>query len=87
MALTLGMKISGCDFNYPSSLSANKTICNLFIHQVPRAPLKYGFAAWEKIILTFWRRNYFFFNFSTPCIQNVNNTGTKQVRIMKQTAF
>ena len=36
--------------------------------------------------LTFWRRNYFF-NFSTSCIQNVNNTGTKQVRIMKQTAF
>ena len=29
----------------------------------------------------------FFFNFSTPCIQNVNNTGTKYVRIMKQTAF
>ena len=37
--------------------------------------------------LTFWRRNYFFFNFSTACIQNVNNTGTKYVRIMKQTAF
>ena len=29
----------------------------------------------------------FFFNFSTPCILNVNNTGTKYVRIMKQTAF
>ena len=29
----------------------------------------------------------FFFNFSTPCIQNVNNTGTKYVTIMKQTAF
>ena len=37
--------------------------------------------------LTYWRRNYFFFNFSTSCIQNVNNTGTKYVRIMKQTAF
>ena len=36
--------------------------------------------------LTFWSRNYFF-NFSTPCIQNVNNTGTKYVIIMKQTAF
>jgi len=36
--------------------------------------------------LTFWCRNYFF-NFSTPCIQNVNNTGTKYVRIMKQPAF
>ena len=36
--------------------------------------------------LTFWRRNYYF-NFSTPCIWNVNNTGTKYVRIMKQTAF
>jgi len=36
--------------------------------------------------LTFRRRNYFFY-FSTPCIQNVNNTGTKYVRIMKQTAF
>jgi len=29
----------------------------------------------------------FFFNFSTLCIQNVNNTGTEQVSIMKQTAF
>ena len=29
----------------------------------------------------------FFFNFSTPCIQNVNNTETKQVSITKQTAF
>jgi len=28
-----------------------------------------------------------FFNFSTPCIKNVKNTGTKYVRIMKQTAF
>ena len=37
--------------------------------------------------LTFGGRNYFFFNFSTACILNVNNTGTKQVRIMKQTAF
>jgi len=40
---------------------------------------------WETI-LTFWRRNYFF-NFSTSCVENVNNTGTKYVRIMKQTAF
>jgi len=31
--------------------------------------------------LTFWRRNYFF-NFSTPFIENVNNTGTKHARIM-----
>ena len=29
----------------------------------------------------------FFFNFSTFCIQNVNNTETKQVSIMKQTVF
>jgi len=28
-----------------------------------------------------------FFNFSTPCIKNLNNTETKYVRIMKQTAF
>jgi len=28
-----------------------------------------------------------FLNFSTPCILNVNNAGTKQVSIMKQTAF
>ena len=38
-------------------------------------------------MLTFWRRNYFCFNFSTPCISNVNNTETKYGRIMKQTAF
>ena len=37
-------------------------------------------------LLSLWRRNYFF-NFSTHCILNVNNTGTKQVRIMKQTEF
>jgi len=36
--------------------------------------------------LTLWRRNYFF-NFSTPSIQNVNNAGTKYFRFMKQTAF
>jgi len=36
--------------------------------------------------LTLWRR-IFFFNFSTPCIQNVNNTVTKYVRIMKQNTF
>jgi len=29
----------------------------------------------------------FFLNFSTPCIENVNNTGTRYVRIMKQTAL
>jgi hypothetical protein len=29
----------------------------------------------------------FFFNFSTPCMQNVNNTGTKKGSIMKQTAI
>jgi len=29
----------------------------------------------------------FFFNFSTSSIQNVNNTGTKYVRFMKQIAF
>ena len=29
----------------------------------------------------------FFLNFSTLCTKNVNNTGTKQVSIMKQTAF
>ena len=29
----------------------------------------------------------FFFNFSTHCIYNVSNTGTKYVIIMKQTAF
>jgi hypothetical protein len=28
-----------------------------------------------------------FQNFSTPCILNVNNTGTKQGSIMKWTAF
>ena len=28
-----------------------------------------------------------FLNFSTPCIENVNKTGTKYVRIMKQIAF
>jgi len=42
-----------------------------------------GAVGWK---LTFWRWNYFF-NFRTPCIQNVNNTGTKYVRFMKQTAF
>jgi len=36
--------------------------------------------------LTFWRRNYFF-NFSTPVYKNVNNTGTKYVRIIKKLHF
>ena len=37
-------------------------------------------------VLTFCCQNYFS-NFSTFCIQNVNNTGAKYVRIVKQTAF
>jgi hypothetical protein len=28
-----------------------------------------------------------FLNFSTSCIQNMNNTGTKYVRNMKESAF
>jgi hypothetical protein len=36
--------------------------------------------------LTLWSRIYFF-NFSTPGMQNVNNTGTKKGSIMKQTEF
>ena len=37
--------------------------------------------------LTLWRRNYFFLISAHPVIQNVNNTGTKEVNIMKQNAF
>ena len=40
----------------------------------------------NNVYLTFWDRNYFI-NFNTSCIQNVNNTGTKYIRSMKQTAF
>jgi len=36
--------------------------------------------------LTFWRRNYFFLSLARLYI-NVNNTGTKYVRIMKRTAL
>ena len=43
-------------------------------------------AATEILLLNLLAPGLFFFNFSTPCIQNVNNTETKQVRIMKQTA-
>ena len=39
-----------------------------------------------RIILTLWRQNYFFL-ISAYLYKNVNNTGTKQVSIMKQTAF
>jgi len=46
---------------------------------------------WRNVLLSMLLINLlatdFFFNFSTSCIQNVNNTGTKYVRIMKQTAF
>ena len=44
------------------------------------------FSCREGSNLAFWWRNYFL-NFSTSCIYNVNKTGTKYVRIMKQTAF
>jgi hypothetical protein len=44
-----------------------------------------------RILISKHRINLFapelFFNFSTPCMLNVNNTGTKYVRIMKQAAF
>jgi hypothetical protein len=36
----------------------------------------------EACYLTFWRRN-FLLNFSTPCISNLNITGTKKGSIMK----
>jgi hypothetical protein len=36
----------------------------------------------RKKLLTLWRRNVLL-NFSTPCILNVNNTGTKQGSIIK----
>ena len=54
--------------------------CQVLFTQTAAAPQQ---SMW---CLTFWSGNYFF-NFRTPCIQNVNNTGTKYVRIMKQTAF
>jgi len=52
---------------------------------------KDGVGTWVLLLyamtrLTFWLRNYFL-NFSTPYIKSVNKTGTKYVRIMKQTAF
>ena len=60
------------------------TVKCLWLHLDCRLNWKEHIASKRKqIALTFWRRNYFF-NFSTHCIENVNNTGTKQVRIMKQ---
>jgi hypothetical protein len=47
--------------------------------------LPYLPCAIETLTLTFWRRNYFFI-LAHP-VYHVNNTGTKYVRIMKQTAF
>ena len=52
---------------------------NCYKHFCSGTPMHYFY-------LTFWRRN-FFFNFCTFCMSNVNNTGTKYVRIMKQPAF
>ena len=37
-------------------------------------------------LLTLWRRNFFFFILAHT-VYNMNKTGTKYVRIMKQTAF
>ena len=58
----------------------------IFIYSPTDAQMSYLKKTILKFTLTFWRRNNFF-NFSTHCIQNVNNTGTKQVIIMKQAAF
>ena len=56
-----------------------------------KTALEFGSEVWvlkkrEERLLTFWTRNYFF-SFSTPCVYNTNNTGTKYDRIMKQIAF
>ena len=53
------------------------------------ARVHYHFKATKNLeqILNLLAPELFFLNFSTPCIQNVNKTGTKYVRIMKQTAF
>ena len=60
----------------------------MHVNEAKEASCKRQFCSFVHCTLTLWRRNYYFFlNFSTSCIQNVNNTGTKQVSIMKQTAF
>jgi len=79
------------------SVSEAASFCHsIFVTVHNRLFHKSKFASWHESVsrhkcsircLTFWRRNYFFLNFSSPCIQNVNNTGTKYVRIMKRTAF
>ena len=63
---------------------ANGKLCYiaLFVYFV------YGFRSEQGILcINPLAPEIFFFNFSTPCIENVNNTGTKQVSIMKQTAI
>ena len=74
-------------FSVPRIRTAEATaFCNEFKRILKFHQSKRFLSDIHLIYLTFWRGNYFF-NFSTLCIQNVNNTGTKQVRIMKQTPF
>jgi len=70
-------------FNNPHIARATNTLCRLMKTKRKRRKIP---SSAHPVFLTFWRRNYFF-NFSTTSIWNVNNTGTKYVRFMKQTAF
>ena len=56
------------------------------IDKIQEKVVKAYFYAENYLSLTFWRRNYFFLILAHLYI-NVNNTGTKYVRIVKQTAL
>jgi len=46
-----------------------------------------GLVVWKYEVFKHLAPELFFLNFSTPVYKIWNNTGTKYVRIMKQTAF
>ena len=51
------------------------------------SPPHLALLAWFGLAIKPFGVGIVFFNFSTLCIKNVNNTRTKYVRNMKQTAF
>ena len=69
--------------NFDCRIATNRTLLKCRIPHVQNFKCR---LATNRVLLTFWQRNYFFY-FNKLCIQNVNNTGTKYVRIMKQRAF
>ena len=87
------MKIEKHIFTFPRTLWYQQIAYNfsLHLHYIQNALQRQATGMCEALpcytLINPSAPELFCFNFSTPCIYNVNNTDTKELSIMKQTAF